>query len=108
MALLHLAAARAASDAAARAHALEVAFDYIREAVFGTQIEPLDSPGIFSGTSGLALCLADCCVEEPRFRPSLARLHDSLTEQVLALELPREERGVSDRIVGTRRGVILG
>ncbi|MFJ4684978.1 lanthionine synthetase C family protein [Streptomyces sp. NPDC088789] len=89
-ALLHLYAARAGIGTLANA------FGHIREAVLSTQMEPLEGHGLFSGTSGLALALADCARDESRFRPSLDRLHERLAEQVLAMELPRSERAVSD------------
>ncbi|MET9973165.1 lanthionine synthetase LanC family protein, partial [Streptomyces sp. NPDC006356] len=89
-ALLHLYAARA------RLGTLSNAFGHIREAVLSTQVEPLEEHGLFSGTSGLALALADFTRDEPRFRPSLDRLNERLAEQVLASELPRTERAVSD------------
>ncbi len=94
--LLHLAAARAAGDGPARERAERTAFDFIREAVAGTRIVPLEEPGLFAGTSGLALCMADCVAAEPRFGPSLDRLHRSLAEQVAEMHLPHVERGVSD------------
>ncbi|MBP2479189.1 lantibiotic modifying enzyme [Crossiella equi] len=96
IALLHAHAAEAALDEATRDRSRELAFAFIREAVQGTQVEPLESPGVFSGTSGLALCLAECVAVEPRFAPSLDRLHDKLAGQVADLPLPQVERGVAD------------
>lgn len=89
-ALLHLHAARAGLGASSDA------FDHIREAVLSTQVEPLEGTGLFAGTSGLALALAECARDEPRFQPSLDRLHERLAAQVHATELPRTERAVSD------------
>ncbi|MFF1272210.1 lanthionine synthetase C family protein [Streptomyces marokkonensis] len=89
-ALLHLYAARAGLGAFDTAH------DHIREAVLSTQIEPLEHHGLFAGTSGLVLALADITRDEPRFRPSLDRLTEQLAEQVLAAPPHRTERAVSD------------
>ncbi|MGX5210402.1 lanthionine synthetase C family protein [Streptomyces violaceus] len=89
-ALLHLYAASAGLSS------LDTAFHHIREAVAATAIEPLRSPGLFAGTSGLALTLNECVRVEPRFRPSLDRLHEQLADQVLSTEYPRAERTVSD------------
>ncbi|TLS43717.1 lanthionine synthetase [Streptomyces montanus] len=89
-ALLHLYAARAGVGDR------EAAFEHIREAVLGTRVVPLESPGMFGGTTGLALALADCAREEPRFLPSLHRVHDQLAAQVLDSHYPAVERGLSD------------
>ncbi|SED55117.1 Lanthionine synthetase C-like protein [Streptomyces sp. 2112.3] len=89
-ALLHLYAARAGLGD------LEAAFDHIREAIRSTQVEPLEHYGLFAGTSGLALALADVTRDEPRFRSSLDRLHEQLADQVLAAPPHRIERAVSD------------
>lgn len=89
-ALLHLYAARAGLGD------LDTASAHIREAVLSTQIEPLEHHGLFAGTSGLALALADVTRDEPRFTPSLDRLHGQLAAQVLAAPPHRTERAVSD------------
>ncbi|MEU1080736.1 lanthionine synthetase C family protein [Streptomyces sp. NPDC005908] len=89
-ALLHLYAARAGLGSHATAH------EHLREAVLATQIEPLQHYGLFAGTSGLVLALADVTRDEPRFRPSLDRMTDRLAEQVLAAPPHRTERAVSD------------
>ncbi|MEU9356205.1 lanthionine synthetase C family protein [Streptomyces griseoloalbus] len=89
-ALLHLYAARAGLGDFTTAHA------HIREAVLSTQVEPLEGHGLFAGTSGLALALADCTRDEPRFRPSLDRLYERLAQQVLDSGFPRTERGLAD------------
>lgn len=94
--LLHLAVADAACDRSDRERAQQTAFTFIREAVAGTRIAPLEDPGLFGGTSGLALCVAECVAAEPRFGPSLDRLHRSLAEQVMQMHLPHVEREVSD------------
>lgn len=107
--LLHLAAARAAGGGE-RDRAESVAFDFIREAVAGTRIAPMSDPGTFGGVAGLALCVADCARVEPRFGPSLERLHESLAEQVLAMHLPHVECGVSDAdhdLVSGAAGVVV-
>lgn len=96
IALLHVHAAAAAPSEAARARSLDTGFAFIREAVSGTQLQPLTTPSLFAGTSGLALCVAGCAEAEPRFTPSLHRLHDQLAAQVADLPLPMVERGVSD------------
>jgi lantibiotic modifying enzyme len=89
-ALLHLYAARAGLGD------LDTACGHIREAFLSTQVEPLEHHGLFAGTSGLALALADVTRDEPRFRPSLDRLTEQLAEQVLAAPPHRVERAVSD------------
>ncbi|MFK4146495.1 lanthionine synthetase C family protein [Streptomyces sp. NPDC004065] len=89
-ALLHLYAARAGLGDR------ETAFGHIREAVAGTRTVPLENPGVFGGTSGLALALADCAADEPRFLPSLRRVHEQLAAQVLDTDYPAVERAVSD------------
>ncbi|MGW0523693.1 lanthionine synthetase C family protein [Crossiella sp. NPDC003009] len=96
LALLHVHAAAAAPGEAERDRSLETGFAFLREAFAGTQVQPLEGPSVFSGTSGLALCVAGCAEFEPRFRPSLGRLHDQLTAQLAELAPPRVERGVSD------------
>ncbi|MGO1052943.1 lanthionine synthetase C family protein [Crossiella sp. CA198] len=96
LALVQVLAAEAAAEQADRHAALAAAFTYIREAVAGTAGTPLTEPGVLSGTSGLALGLAACVRAEPRFGPSLDRLHEQLAAQVLDLPLPRVEREVSD------------
>ncbi|MFF7355370.1 lanthionine synthetase C family protein [Streptomyces filipinensis] len=89
-ALLHLYTARAGLGDR------DAAFEHIREAVLGTRVVPLEVPGIFGGTSGLALALADCAHDEPRFLPSLHRLHEQLAAQVLDTGYPAVERAVTD------------
>ncbi|WP_215448257.1 lanthionine synthetase C family protein [Streptomyces sp. ATCC 21386] len=89
-ALLHLYAARADMGD------LDTAFAHMREAVLSTQVEPLDHHGLFAGTSGLALALADVTRDEPRFRPSLDRLYEQLADQILAAPPRQTERAVSD------------
>lgn len=90
LALLHLEAARTGiAD-----H--DLAFGYVREAFAATELEPLEGPGLFGGTSGLALALAECAKDEPRFAPSLWRLHDQLAQQVIDNVYPTVERAVSD------------
>ncbi|MEV7559269.1 lanthionine synthetase C family protein [Streptomyces sp. NPDC089795] len=89
-ALLHLYAARAGLGD------LDTACEHIREAVLSTRTEPLQHHGMFAGTSGLLLALADVTRDEPRFRTSLDRLTDQLAEQVLAAPPHRTEGAVSD------------
>lgn len=89
-ALLHLYAARTGLGR------YDDAFGHIREAVLSTQMEPLQGPGLFAGTSGLALALADCTRDEPRFQGSLDRLHTQLAGQVLDAAFPTVEREISD------------
>ncbi|MFI0806353.1 lanthionine synthetase C family protein [Streptomyces echinatus] len=89
-ALLHLYAARAGLGDR------DSAFEHIREAVLGTRVVPLEGPGIFGGTSGLALALADCARDEPRFLSSLHRVHEQLAAQVLDTDYPTVERAVTD------------
>ncbi|SBT89782.1 Lanthionine synthetase C-like protein [Streptomyces sp. DI166] len=89
-ALLHLYAARAGLGDR------ETAFTHIREAVLSTRVVPLENPGIFGGTSGLALALADCAADEPRFLPSLHRVHEQLAAQVLDTDYRAVERVLSD------------
>ncbi|MFD9687145.1 lanthionine synthetase C family protein [Kitasatospora sp. NPDC059088] len=90
LALLHLYAARAGLGDREHAHG------HIREAVLATQVEPLSGPGLFGGTAGLALALADCAEDEPRFRPSLLRLYDQLAEQAIATPWPEDGQPISD------------
>ncbi|MET9247311.1 lanthionine synthetase C family protein [Nonomuraea sp. NPDC003709] len=90
LALLHLESARAGIGEPERA------FDAVREAVAATATDPLQSAGLFGGTSGLALAVAECARLEPRFRPSLDRLHDQLARQVLDTQWPRMERHLAD------------
>ncbi|MFC5827871.1 lanthionine synthetase C family protein [Nonomuraea insulae] len=90
LALLRLEAARAGIGEA------EAAYDFLREAVASTGSEPLESAGLFGGTAGLALVMAECAREEPRFGPSLDRLHDQLARQVRGTPWPRVERGIAD------------
>ncbi|MBD0695382.1 lanthionine synthetase [Streptomyces sp. CBMA123] len=90
LALLHLYAARAGLGD------LEHAHGHIREAVLATQVEPLSGPGLFGGTAGLTLALADCAEDEPRFRPSLLRLYEQLAGQAIATEWPGDEHPLSD------------
>ncbi|KWT61009.1 lanthionine synthetase [Streptomyces albus subsp. albus] len=90
LALLHLYAARAGLGA------LDTACGHIREAVLSTQVEPLEFHALFAGTSGLAFALADVTRDEPRFGPSLDRMHERLADQVLAAPPHRTERAVSD------------
>ncbi|MFG3507401.1 lanthionine synthetase LanC family protein [Streptomyces sp. NPDC047821] len=85
LALLHLHAGRA-----------DTAFRFLRAAFDATAHEPLTRPGLFDGTAGLALVLADCCTAEPRFLPSLHALHERLSRQVLHTAWPRREGGVAD------------
>ncbi|MFD6979526.1 lanthionine synthetase C family protein [Streptomyces sp. NPDC059956] len=89
-ALLHLYAARTGLGR------YDDAFGHIREAVLATQMEPLQGPGLFAGTSGLALAPADCTRDEPRFQGSLDRLHTQLADQVLETAFSTVEREVSD------------
>ncbi|MGO1051901.1 lanthionine synthetase C family protein [Crossiella sp. CA198] len=96
IALLHVHASAAAPNAVESARSLSAGFAFIREAVAGTQAQPLLAPGVFSGTGGLALCVAGCAEAEPRFAPSLGRLHDQFAAQIADLDLPMVERAVSD------------
>ncbi|MGW0523602.1 lanthionine synthetase C family protein [Crossiella sp. NPDC003009] len=96
IALLHVHAAAVAPNEVESARSLAAGFAFIREAVAGTQVQPLLAPGVFSGTGGLALCVAGCVEAEPRFAPSLRRLHEQFAAQVAELELPMAERAVSD------------
>ncbi|MCO1575630.1 lanthionine synthetase C family protein [Crossiella sp. SN42] len=96
IAVLHVLAAAAAPDEEERTRSMETGFTFIREAVAGTRAQPLQAPGMFSGTSGLALCVAACAEAEPRFWPSVHRLHDQLAAQAIGMSLPRVERQVSD------------
>jgi hypothetical protein len=95
VALLHLYTGRAAADAKEAESGRLAAFDFIRAAVAATERTPLRNPGVFSGTAGLALALADCARDEPRFGPSLAALHQRLAAQVLATAWPRSTGHVS-------------
>ncbi|MGC4867342.1 lanthionine synthetase C family protein [Micromonospora sp. DT53] len=96
LALLPLHAARQAVGA--RREALrQSAFGLLREAFGATRAEPLDGPGVFAGMSGLALVLSEAVEAEPRFGPSLVRLHEQLAERVTSWDLPRVERGVADQ-----------
>ena len=96
LALVPLHTARVAGTDSERAALLDTAFGFIRDAFTGTRAEPLDSASIFFGISGLALALTDFAAKEPRFRPSLDRLHGQLAEKVVADNPPRVERGVVD------------
>ncbi|CAL9552507.1 hypothetical protein SUDANB15_04441 [Streptomyces sp. enrichment culture] len=98
LALLHLYAARGGGGAAAH----DRAFAFLRAAFEATEREPVPEPGMFGGTSGLALALADCTADEPRFRPSLDRLHERLADQVLAVGRP--SGAVSDHDYDTVNG----
>ncbi|CAM5351651.1 Lanthionine synthetase C family protein OS=Streptomyces rimosus subsp. rimosus (strain ATCC / DSM 40260 / JCM 4667 / NRRL 2234) OX=1265868 GN=SRIM_031550 PE=4 SV=1 [Streptomyces rimosus subsp. rimosus] len=64
--------------------------------MLSTQVEPLEFHALFAGTSGLAFALADVTRDEPRFGPSLDRMHERLADQVLAAPPHRTERAVSD------------
>ncbi|MEU2855995.1 lanthionine synthetase C family protein [Streptomyces syringium] len=90
LALLHLYAARTGGGETDR----ERAFSFLRAAFEHTHAEPLVAPGIFGGTSGLAMVLADCRTDEPRFESSLQNLHDRMAEQVLAIGWP--DSGIAD------------
>ncbi|MFJ9772912.1 lanthionine synthetase C family protein [Kitasatospora sp. NPDC101157] len=90
LALLHLYAARAGLGD--REHA----YGHVREAVLATQVEALAGPGLFGGTAGLALALAECAEDEPRFRPSLLRLYEQLAEQAIATGWPADGQPLSD------------
>lgn len=92
LALLHLHAARTGAGDQAR----EAAFRFLRAAFDATTRTPLAHPGLFDGTAGLALALADCCEDEPRFLPSLHALHERLSRQVRERTWPRRRGTISD------------
>ncbi|MFF0793408.1 lanthionine synthetase LanC family protein [Streptomyces spiralis] len=91
LALLNLYAARAGIQE------LSAASRYVREAVAATRLHPFTGSGLFAGTSGLAMVIADCAQDEPRFRPMLERLHTRLAEQVLGSLPPRDPGRVRTR-----------
>ncbi|MFF4283439.1 lanthionine synthetase C family protein [Streptomyces kronopolitis] len=89
VALLHLYVARAVTDPHQQTASRRRAFEFIRGAVRQTDGVSL-GPGLWDGSSGLVLAMADCCRDEPRFAPALARLSGQVAEQVLAMRWPRE------------------
>ncbi|MFD6230093.1 lanthionine synthetase LanC family protein [Streptomyces sp. NPDC060232] len=98
LALLHLHAARSTAKAGTgeREKGVERACAFMRAAFCATREEPLDHPGLFDGTAGLAFALQDLCRDEPRLRPSLGRLHEQLARQVLAADWPEQPGAVAD------------
>ncbi|MEU0597387.1 lanthionine synthetase LanC family protein [Streptomyces sp. NPDC006393] len=103
LALLNLYAARAGMQE------LSAASQYVREAVAATRRQPFTGSGLFAGTSGLAMVIADCAQDEPRFRPMLGRLHTQLAEQVLGSLPPRDAGRVRTRhfdLVGGAAGTL--
>ncbi|WP_149183592.1 lanthionine synthetase LanC family protein [Streptomyces sp. TRM49041] len=96
LALLHLHAARTAKRAEERERSFERGFSFVRAAFSATLENPLDHPGLFDGTAGLAFVLRDASLDEARFLPSLARLHEKLCRQVLDIDPPRRVGAVSD------------
>ncbi|MEV8534868.1 lanthionine synthetase LanC family protein [Streptomyces sp. NPDC051211] len=95
LALLHLHASRGARDETDRKRSLDRAFAFVRAAFSATQESPLTHPGLFDGMAGLAFVLQDVSVDEQRFLPSLARLHEQLARHTLAMELPRRSGAVA-------------
>ncbi|MFI9082292.1 lanthionine synthetase C family protein [Streptomyces sioyaensis] len=89
VALLHLYVARAATDPHQQSLSRSRAFEFIGKAVRETDGTPI-GPGLWVGSCGLALALADCRRDESRFAPALARLHAQVADQVLATRWPRE------------------
>ncbi|MFI9081756.1 lanthionine synthetase C family protein [Streptomyces sioyaensis] len=89
IALVHLYVARAASTSHQQSVGRHRAFEFIRAAAHRTD-GFRGGPGLWAGSCGLALALADCCRDEPRFGPALARLQVQVAEQVLATRWPRE------------------
>lgn len=92
LALMHLQAAGEEADEADR----ETSFQFLRAACLATRDEPLNYPGLFDGTTGLALAMSECVQLEPRFQSSLDSLHEQLADQVLRMAWPKVEGGVSD------------
>ncbi|MFD3938850.1 lanthionine synthetase LanC family protein [Streptomyces sp. NPDC058611] len=98
LALLHLHAARSSADvgSAGREEGFERASAFIRAAFSATREDPLEHPGLFDGTAGLAFALQDVSRDEPRFLPSLGRLNEQLARQVLAAAWPEQPGAVAD------------
>ncbi|GHD67359.1 lanthionine synthetase LanC family protein [Streptomyces goshikiensis] len=89
LALLHRhAAGREEGQGRARA--------FTRAAFAATGQSPLHHPGLFDGTAGLAFALQDVSRDEPRFLPSLGRLHEQLARQVIDADWPRVPGAVAD------------
>ncbi|MGW3322702.1 lanthionine synthetase LanC family protein [Streptomyces virginiae] len=69
---------------------------FVRAAFSATREDPLDHPGLFDGTAGLAFALQDVSRHESRFVPGLGRLHEQLARQVIATDWPRLPGAVAD------------
>ncbi|WP_051762346.1 lanthionine synthetase LanC family protein [Streptomyces virginiae] len=69
---------------------------FVRAAFSATRENPLDHPGLFDGTAGLAFALQDVSRDESRFLPGLGRLHEQLARQVIATDWPRLPGAVAD------------
>ncbi|THA83256.1 lanthionine synthetase C family protein [Streptomyces sp. A0592] len=98
LALLHLQAARsaAANGSGTGKKEFDRASAFVRAAFSATREIPMEHPGLFDGTAGLAFALQDVARDEPRFLPSLGRLHDQLARQVIATDWPRLPGAVAD------------
>jgi lantibiotic biosynthesis protein len=57
---------------------------YLKIAAAETQESQLDSPGVFHGTTGMALALVQASKGGKRYQKTLAHVHEGLSEQVLA------------------------
>ncbi|WP_165423049.1 lanthionine synthetase C family protein [Ktedonosporobacter rubrisoli] len=84
LALLYLSLARSFPDEGWE----ESAHKYLRLAAQRSQQTPLVTPGLYNGSSGLALVVAAFCQEEPRYRRTLEALNEQISRQVLDLSLP--------------------
>ncbi|MEU9994818.1 lanthionine synthetase C family protein [Streptomyces sp. NPDC050848] len=98
LALLHLHAARSAAGngSVEREELFDRACAFVRAAFSATRENPLDHPGLFDGTAGIAFVLQDVSRDEPRFLPALGRLHEQLARQVLAADWPKVPGAVAD------------
>ncbi|WP_063784760.1 lanthionine synthetase LanC family protein [Streptomyces rimosus] len=109
LSLLHLYVARSTPDGQEQRLNQQRAVECIRLAARHTSDDAM-GPGLWNGSCGLALALADCCREEPRFAPALTRLHAQVAEQVLAMHWPREAGKVATShydIVSGAAGVLM-
>lgn len=96
LALLHVHAARSGEGGRQREQGLERGRSFVRAAFSATRQKPLAHPGLFDGTAGLAFVVQDISLDEPRFLPSLGRLHEQLGRQVHATDWPRRPGAVAD------------
>ncbi|WP_455362182.1 lanthionine synthetase C family protein [Streptomyces sp. SYSU K21746] len=63
----------------------ELSQHHLAAAARSTHDAPLDEPGMAGGTAGLALAVADCVRDEPRYAALLRSLDERLAGQIAAL-----------------------